>query len=86
LPLVLHGGSGIPNEQIRQAIKLGVCKMNIGTELLTAFTNELAQYFLKGKYKSAQGYDPRNYFPLGLSQTKKVVIAKIKLLGSFNKA
>jgi fructose/tagatose bisphosphate aldolase len=84
--LVLHGGSGIPNNQIKQAIQLGVCKFNVGTELLTSFSNELAHYFTKGGYKEKNGFDPRNYMPKGLNKTREVVIEKIKFLGSYNKA
>jgi fructose-bisphosphate aldolase class II len=85
LPLVLHGGSGIPNTQIKNAIKLGVCKFNVGTELLTAFSSELTNYFIKGRYKDKNGYDPRNYIPQGLNRTKEVVVNKIKFLRSNHK-
>ncbi|MDR0674841.1 MAG: class II fructose-bisphosphate aldolase [Mycoplasmataceae bacterium] len=86
IPLVLHGGSGIPDKQIKKAIQLGVCKFNVGTELLTAFSNALAYYFIEGGYKSKHGYDPRNYIPQGLSKTKDVITKKLKFLGSYNKA
>jgi fructose-bisphosphate aldolase class II len=82
----LHGGSGIPSPQIKKAISLGVCKFNVGTEFLIAFTNELVKYFKNGKQKGKHGYDPRNYFPLGLMQVKKVAKEKIKFLGSAGKA
>jgi hypothetical protein len=53
--------------------------------LLTAFSEELNKYFAKGQYKQKHGYDPRNYIPLGLMQTRKVVIEKLRFLGSYGK-
>lgn len=84
-PLVLHGGSGIPSDQIHQAIKLGVAKINVGTEFLVGFSQELKQYFTKNQLDK-HWYDPRNYFPLGLKNIDKIVIEKLKFLGSYNKA
>lgn len=85
IPLVLHGGSGIPSDQLHQAIKLGVAKINVGTEFLIAFSEALKLYF-NNKPTDKHWYDPRNYFPLGLQNIDKIVIEKLKFLGSFNKA
>jgi fructose/tagatose bisphosphate aldolase len=86
VPLVLHGGSGIPANQIKKAIKLGVCKFNVGTELLTAFSTELAHHFAKDGYQAKQGYDPRNYMPQALNSVQEVIINKLKFLESYGKA
>lgn len=86
IPLVLHGGSGIPTEQVQEAIKLGVCKVNVGTETLLAFTDALAPYFLSGKHKEGKGFDTRKYFPIGYEGVKQKIIEKLKMIGSFGKA
>jgi fructose-bisphosphate aldolase class II len=82
---VLHGGSGIPSDQIKKAIKLGVCKFNVGTELLTSFSEELHKYFTTSQYQQKHGYDPRNYMPAALNKTKDMIISKLKFLGSLSK-
>jgi fructose/tagatose bisphosphate aldolase len=65
---------------------LGIAKFNVGTELLTAFTNELAKHFVSGNYKKDQGFDPRNYFTQAFDAVKAVVIKKLQLVGSVDKA
>ena len=85
IPLVLHGGSGIPEAQVKKAIKLGVCKFNVGTELMIAFSAELNKYFKKEYDKIKKNYDPRKYSATALDAVTKKVIEKIKMCGSFNK-
>ena len=85
IPLVLHGGSGIPNDQVKKAIKLGVCKFNVGTELLLAFSWELNKYFINDYAKLKKNYDPRKYLPPCLDAVTNKVIEKMNLCGSINR-
>lgn len=82
IPLVLHGGSGIPDEMVKQAISLGVCKVNVNTECQMAFTKAVRQYFEEGRDRSGKGYMPRNVLAPGLNATKALAIEKIKMFGS----
>ncbi|MBR1565599.1 MAG: class II fructose-1,6-bisphosphate aldolase [Oscillospiraceae bacterium] len=86
LPLVLHGGSGIPNEQVRKAITLGVTKVNVNTECQIAFTEAVRQYIEEGKDRAKNGYTPRNLLAGGLEATKAKCIEKMELFGSIGKA
>ena len=70
LPLVLHGGSGIPSEQVRKAITLGVTKVNVNTECQIAFTEATRKYIEEGKDRIKNGYTPRNLLAPGLEATK----------------
>ncbi len=81
LPLVLHGGSGIYDEQIRQAIDCGIVKLNINTELQMAWTKAVRIKLQDDK----EVYDPRKIIKAGEEALKKVVRDKIQLLGSFHK-
>ena len=81
LPLVLHGGSGIPDFQILEAIKCGTCKINVNTECQQAFTKEV-RYILNNDVKV---YDPRKYLGPGKEAIKKVVLEKMTLFGSIDK-
>lgn len=78
IPLVLHGASGIPEQMVRQAIELGVCKVNIATELKIAFADAVKQYF--SEYPEAN--DPRKYIVPGKVAMQKVVEEKIRICGS----
>ena len=85
IPLVLHGGSGIPADQIKHAIKLGVAKINVGTELLIGFSQALKKYFNHPQLNTQkQWYDPRNYFPLGLTEISSIIEEKLKFFRSYN--
>lgn len=86
LPLVLHGGSGIPADMVRQAISLGVCKVNVNTECQVAFTEATREYFAQGKDKESKGFTPRSVLAPGLEATKRVCIEKMTLFGSLGKA
>ena len=80
VPLVLHGASSTPPEKIREAIKLGICKFNIDTDLRVAFTNGLRKALKEGDL-----YDPRDELTVAKDEVKKVVKEKIKLFGSSGK-
>ena len=77
LPLVLHGGSGIYDEQIKKAISCGICKINFNTELQIAWSNSLRE-----KLKIDDSYDPRKVIKMGQDALKKCVRNKCELLGS----
>lgn len=86
LPLVLHGGSCIPDDQIKKAISLGVSKINVNTECQIAFTEATRQYFMDGKDKESKGFTPRAVLAPGLEATKAMCIKKMELFGSVGKA
>lgn len=81
VPLVLHGASGVPSEAIRKAIELGICKINISTELKIPFANSVKEYF----EENPTANDPRKYLSPGKEAAKKVVMNKIKICGSNNR-
>ena len=82
LPLVLHGGSGIYDEQIRKAISCGICKLNINTELQQAWTKGVREKLSA----DSEVYDPRKVIKAGENYLKEAVKQKIELLGSNGKA
>ncbi|WP_018133019.1 class II fructose-1,6-bisphosphate aldolase [Effusibacillus pohliae] len=82
VPLVLHGGSGIPDEDIRKAISLGVAKINVNTESQVAFTKKVRELL----DKDPNLYDPRKYLGPAREAIKQVVREKIRLFGSNNRA
>ncbi len=86
LPLVLHGGTGIPEEQIVRAIDLGVAKINVNTELQLAFAKGTRAYIEAGKDLEGKGFDPRKLLAQGTLEAKQVVADKIEMFGSTNKA
>lgn len=88
LPLVLHGGTGIPNDQVKKAINLGVAKVNVNTECQIAYAEALAKYFKEGNHLNIlkKGYDPRKIIKPGYEAIKKVCFDKFKLFGSLGKA
>ncbi|MCR5587851.1 MAG: class II fructose-1,6-bisphosphate aldolase [Lachnospiraceae bacterium] len=86
LPLVLHGGSGIPDEQVRKAIDLGVAKVNVNTECQLAFAAATRKYIEEGKDKQGKGYDPRKLLAPGTEAIKDVVRDRIACFGSAGKA
>ncbi len=85
-PLVLHGGSGIPADQIAKAISLGVSKINVNTELQLVFADATRKYIEAGKDLEGKGYDPRKLLAPGTEAIKNKVKAMIKEFGSENKA
>lgn len=85
-PLVLHGGSGIPADQIAKAISLGVSKINVNTELQLVFQDATRKYIEAGKDLEGKGYDPRKLLAPGTDAIKNKVVAMMKEFGSANKA
>lgn len=81
LPLVLHGGSGIPDEMIRKAISLGVGKININTECQIAFMEGAREYFAQNRDQEPKGYFVRNLFAEALDQVRPVLLQKIEVFG-----
>ncbi len=86
LPLVLHGGTGIPADMIKKAITLGVSKINVNTECQLAFANATRKYIEAGKDLEGKGFDPRKLLAPGAEAIKNTVREKIELFGSANKA
>lgn len=86
LPLVLHGGTGIPDEMIKKAIAAGQCKINVNTENQDAFYHATKDYFMTGKDKLPKGFDPRKILKPGFEAIKVAVKTKMDLFGSSNKA
>ena len=86
MPLVLHGGTGIPADQIKKAIDLGVSKINVNTECQLAFADATRKYIEAGKDLEGKGFDPRKLLAPGVEAIKATVREKIELFGSANKA
>ena len=86
LPLVLHGGTGIPTEMIQKAISLGVAKINVNTECQLAFAAATREYIEAGKDQQGKGYDPRKLLAPGFEAIKATVKEKMEIFGSINKA
>ena len=86
MPLVLHGGSGIPEDMIRKAITLGVSKINVNTECQLSFAEATRKYIEAGKDLEGKGFDPRKLLAPGVEAIKETVRQKIKLFGSDGKA
>lgn len=86
LPLVLHGGSGIPEEMVRKAISLGVSKVNVNTECQVAFTEATRKFIEEGKDRVGRGFTPRALLAPGLEATKAKCIEKMELFGSIGRA
>jgi fructose-bisphosphate aldolase class II len=85
-PLVLHGGTGIPAEQVKKAISLGVSKINVNTDLQLVFAAATRKYIEDGKDLVGKGFDPRKLLAPGCEAIKKVVTDKVEMFGSKNKA
>ena len=86
MPLVLHGGTGIPADMIQKAISLGVSKINVNTECQLAFAAATRTYVEEGKDLQGKGFDPRKLLAPGVEAIKATVREKITLFGSANKA
>ena len=86
MPLVLHGGTGIPEEMIKKAIDLGVAKINVNTECQLAFAAATRTYVEAGKDLEGKGFDPRKLLAPGTEAIKATVKEKMELFGSVNKA
>lgn len=86
MPLVLHGGTGIPADMIKKAISLGVSKINVNTECQLAFAAATRKYIEEGKDLEGKGFDPRKLLAPGAEAIKATVKEKMELFGSVNKA
>lgn len=86
MPLVLHGGTGIPEDMIKKAITLGVAKINVNTECQLAFAAATRKYIEEGKDLQGKGFDPRKLLAPGAEAIKETVREKITLFGSANRA
>ena len=86
MPLVLHGGTGIPTEMIQKAISLGVAKINVNTECQLAFAAATREYVEAGKDLQGKGYDPRKLLAPGFEAIKATVKEKFEIFGSIGKA
>lgn len=86
MPLVLHGGTGIPADMIQKAISLGVSKINVNTECQLAFAAATRKYIEEGKDLQGKGFDPRKVLAPGFEAIKATVKEKMELFGSVNKA
>jgi len=81
VPLVLHGASDVPDELVKKAISLGICKVNIATDLKIPFSNEVKKYFIA----NPDANDPRKYMTPGKEAMKEIVKHKIEVCGSANR-
>ena len=86
MPLVLHGGTGIPADMIQKAKSLGVSKINVNTECQLAFAEATRKYIEAGKDLEGKGFDPRKLLAPGFEAIKQTVKEKMELFGSINKA
>lgn len=86
MPLVLHGGTGIPDDMIKKAITLGVAKINVNTECQLSFAEATRKYIEAGKDQQGKGYDPRKLLAPGTEAIKATVKEKMELFGSIDKA
>jgi fructose-bisphosphate aldolase class II len=86
VPLVLHGGTGIPAHMVQKAISMGVAKINVNTELQLAFADATRKYIEAGKDLDSKGFDPRKLLQPGYEAMKKVIKDKLEMFGSVNKA
>ena len=86
MPLVLHGGTGIPEDQIKKAISLGVAKINVNTECQLTFAEATRKYIEAGKDLEGKGFDPRKLLAPGTEAIKATVREKMELFGSVGKA
>lgn len=86
MPLVLHGGTGIPEDMIKKSISLGVAKINVNTECQLSFARATREYIEAGKDQEGKGYDPRKLLAPGFEAIKATVKEKMELFGSVGKA
>ena len=86
MPLVLHGGTGIPDDMIKKAISLGVAKINVNTECQLVFAEATRKYIEEGKDNQGKGYDPRKLLKPGFDAICETIKEKMELFGSVGKA
>lgn len=81
-PLVLHGTSGVPNDQVAECVKRGICKVNYATDLRIAFTKGIKTYM----QEDPEAFDPKKYAKRGMEEVKKYVLQKMQVVGSVGQA
>ncbi|WP_281672664.1 class II fructose-1,6-bisphosphate aldolase [Pseudoramibacter alactolyticus] len=86
LPMVLHGGTGIPDAMVQKAVSLGIAKINVNTECQLVFADATRRYIEAGKDKAGKGFDPRKLLAPGTEAIKAKVAEKMKVFGSIGKA
>ncbi len=86
MPLVLHGGTGIPEDMVKKAISLGVAKVNVNTECQLAFSAAVREYIEQGKDLQGKGFDPRKVLAPGVEAIKATVKEKMEIFGCIGKA
>jgi len=86
IPLVLHGGTGIPEDMIKKAVSLGVAKINVNTECQVAFAAATRKYVEDGLDKAGKGFDPRKLLAPGAAAVSATILEKFQLFGSVGKA
>ena len=82
IPLVLHGTSGVPDDQVIKAVSMGMCKVNYATDLRIAFTNGIKSYM----NEKPEGFDPKKYGAYGIEEVRKYVVNRMRVIGSCNRA
>ena len=82
IPLVLHGTSGVPDDQVIKAVSMGMCKVNYATDLRIAFTNGIKAYM----NEKPEGFDPKKYGAYGIEEVRKYVVDRMRVIGSCNRA
>ena len=82
IPLVLHGTSGVPDEQVRDCVSRGICKVNYATDLRIAFTNGVKVFMAE----HPDAFDPKKYSAVGMERVKAYVMQKVEVVGSVGKA
>lgn len=82
VPLVLHGTSGVPDDQVIKCVSMGMCKVNYATDLRIAFTHGVQEY-MKG---NPEGFDPKKYGKFGIDEVKRYVMGRMQVIGSCGKA
>lgn len=86
LPMVLHGGTGIPDAMVQKAVSLGIAKINVNTECQLVFADATRRYIEAGKDKAGKGFDPRKLLAPGTEAIKAKVAEKMQVFGSIGKA
>ncbi len=86
MPLVLHGGTGIPDEMVKKAISLGVAKINVNTECQLVFAEATRKYIEAGKDLEGKGFDPRKLLAPGTQAIKDIVKVKMEMFGTIDRA
>ena len=79
---MLHGTSGVPDDQVIKAVSMGMCKVNYATDLRIAFTNGIKAYM----NEKPEGFDPKKYGTYGIEEVRKYVADRMRVIGSCNRA